>query len=317
MKYLDYSNMPAILEQFFNGPGMRSQRLVGREGLYDSGYYDIVRFFGEGAIKPSHIRIEYLSRTFSFSDSRIREFSKQVERRLRDQGKVHEGPTVMKLAGFDRENYPPTMYLQECAYGDHAGSCLALDLPHPIFDSWGGNLRWYYKTVYPSTDVERNPLAICLGICAYLMATDGGGRYLLQVRRTSRLASLESSLSPSVAGTVDFTRGYRDLTELIKSSLSEEVQEELNLSVQDYDIVPLAYAREIFRGERPQLFCLMLSKRDRNSVAEALSAIDPSSREFDGFEFVKIDDDRPALDKWLATVNHEARMNYYLIEEYS
>ena len=119
-----------------------------------------------------------------------------------------------------------------------------------------------------------------------------------------------------MAGSVDYAEDYGNLAKLIDRSLGAEISEELNLRPDEYEIIPLAFAREIFRGEKPQLFCLVKTSLSRIEIAERLSALDPDAREFDSFDFVAIDRDRVSLDSWLAAVNHEARMNYHLVEEY-
>lgn len=316
MNYLNYSNLPAFIERYFSKPGMRAQRLVGVEGIYDSGYYDIVRFFGPHAAKPENIRIEYLPKPFVFSDSNIREFATHAEQRLRLEGRLYDGPGAVRIVGLDLSVYPQTMTVQECAYGDQAGTCFALDLPHPVFRKWGGTLREYYKARYPSTALDQNPLAVCLGICGYLNVREGDSEYLLQVHRTAKLASLENSLGPSVAGSVDFEADYSTVEDIISRSLGEEIGEELNLGPDEARIVPLAYAREIFRGEKPQLFCQVRTPLTREDIAVRLDSIEPSKREFDHYEFVTVHSKRHSMEHWLESLNHEARMNYYLLEEY-
>jgi hypothetical protein len=308
--------MPEFLARYFSGSGMREERLVGKDRLYDSGYYDIIRFFGPDAVKPSHIEIALTPGRFIFSDSRIKEFAERVAALLRSEGRLYDGPAVMKLSGLDLYTYPQTISLQECSYDDQAGSCFALDLPDPSFKKWGGTLREYYKSRYPTTDLEQNPLPICLGICGYLVTESPDGPKLFQVRRSGWLASLEDSYGPSVAGSVDFTTDHARLSNLIEGSLGAEIAEELGLQAEEYDINPLAYAREIFRGEKPQIFCFIETKLTERELSERILALRPERQEIDSFDFVPITLKRDARDAWLESINHEARMNYYLVEEY-
>ena len=316
MSYLNYSNLPAFIERYFSKPGMREQRLVGIEHVYDSGYYDVIRFFGGQPEKPGNITIAYLPNSFTFTDPNIREFATHAEQRLRLEGRLYEGPGAVRVVGLDLNVYPQTMTVQECAYGDQAGTCFALDLPHPVFRKWGGTLREYYKARYPSNALGQNPLAICLGICGFLTVKEGDSEYLLQVHRTAKLASLEDSLGPSVAGSVDYVSDYSTLQDIINRSLGAEIEEELHLESDETQIVPLAYAREIFRGEKPQIFCLVTTTLNRKQIAERLDGIDPEAREFDHYEFVTVHSKRHSMAHWLESLNHEARMNYYLLEEY-
>ena len=316
MSYLNYSDLPAFIERYFSKPGMREQRLVGAEGIYDSGYYDIVRFYGPHAQRPRNINVEYLPNPFTITDPNIRDFATHTEQRLRLEGRLYDGPGAVRVVSLDLSIYPQTMTVQECAYGQQAGTAFALDLPHPVFRKWGGTLREYYKARYPSNALDQNPLAICLGVCGYLIIKEGDSEYLLQVHRTARLASLEDSLGPSVAGSVDYEPDYSTLEDIINRSLGAEIAEELNLRSDEAKIIPLAYAREIFRGEKPQLFCFVTTSLSRKEIAARLDAIEPSAREFDRYEFVTVHSKRHSMEHWLESLNHEARMNYYLLEEY-
>jgi hypothetical protein len=314
MKYLDSSIMPDFLANYFSAPAMIESRRVGRNRECVSEYFEIIRFFGEAAIDPKAVAIRYLDGKYQLRDPLIREFSHQVESRLRAEGRLYEGPTVMRLQDFDRGGTQPLMTVQEADYGDQAAG-FALDLPHPLFDRWGGTCRQYYKSVYPSTKLEENPLCVCLGVCGYLLLKEGDRRFLLQVRRSARLASLESSLGPSVAGAVDYSANAGTLADLISSALGKEVEEELSLQAEEYDIVPLAYAREIYRGERPQLFCMITCALSRATVAARLESIEIGEREFDSFDFIAIDGEGGISANLYAELNYEAKMNLYLLQE--
>jgi len=308
--------MSGIMATYFDHPGERNLRLVGRQKKSDSGYFDIVRFFGNGCVAPGEVSIEYVSHQFQFCDPMIAEFSRQMEKVLTLEGRLFSGPAAAKLVGFAPEEAPMKMTVQKCRYGDQAGSCFALDHVHPLFDGWGGTLRDYYLTEYTSRRPADNPLAICLGVCAYLLAEEMGSRYLLGVRRSGGLASLENSWGPSTAGSIDYSCRFTDLVDVIGKSLSSEATEELGLSRADYDIIPLAYAREIFRGERPQLFSLMRTRLSRLEIISRLENIEPCNREFDRFQFIELSRQNGLETADFERLNHEARMNYYLLEEY-
>lgn len=307
--------MDRILKTHFNQPGEKRTRVMGRDRNYDSGYYDIIRFFGNNRYNPESISIEYLADSFTFGDQRIAEFSHLMERRFADEGRLHKGPSVMKLVDFDLQDSTGKMTVQGCRYGDQAGSCFALDLVHPLFEKYGGSLRNYYLTKYRSRKPRDNPLATCFGVCSYLLVQEENVSYLLGMKRSAHLVSLESSFGPSVAGSVDFTGDFSNLSVMLHQSLAQEAIEELALSPSEYELVPLAFAREIFRGERPQLFCLMRTGLKRSEIAGRLQKITTRSREFDTFEFMELDAKNRLSDSCLQRMNHEALMNYYLIEE--
>ncbi|HWR82744.1 MAG TPA: hypothetical protein VN285_05540 [Candidatus Deferrimicrobium sp.] len=316
MKYLSYDRMDEFVRRYFGSSAHAQARLVGVDRSHDSGYFDIVRLFGHNAVDPSRVQVEYMPDEFEFGDAVIAEYAQETELLLRAETRLHSGPSVMKLVDADFESRPYRVVVQECSYGAQAGSCFALDFEHHLFRGCGENLREYYKRKYPSQRVRDNPLAICLGVCGIVLLQEGRSHSLLRVFRSDKLASLEDSEGPSVAGGVDFMLEYTNLSDLIEQSLVQEIKEELGLERHEYDIVPLAYAREIFRGERPQLFCFVSTDLTRETIARRLTDTDYRWPEQRGFAFADLKADGRLPTEVVAAMNHEARMNYFLLEEY-
>lgn len=317
MKYLDYDRMPAILERYFGGPGRREVRLVGCERSYDSGYIDIVRFFGPGSVAPGEVEVKYLVEPFQLRDPLIRGFAFRAEDRLRREGRLYRGPSVMRPIEANLSSPPCFVVVQECDYGMAAGSCFALDLRDRAFAGRGDSLREYYLNEYPATGLAENPLAVPLGVCGLLLLRDAGGRpeEVLVVHRAGHLASLENSLGPAAAGSVDWVASYGDLGELIEEAIRAEVEEELGLGADECRVVPLAWAREIFRGEKPQLFCLLETPLTGAQLRPRLDDL-KGRGEFDGYELCRLGSDLCLERAAASRFNHEARMNYCLLEEY-
>lgn len=306
MKYLDYKVMNRVLQQYFPD---RAARMVGTGRNIDSGYINIVRFYGDCSVCPDDILIRYSAIPFEFSDPIIETFANKIEAELRAEGRIYHGPPATRLTSFNHTQAT----LQSCAYGKMAGSCFALDYPHTSFRQFGGTLREYYLRQFPKRTLEHHPLANCLGICGLLVARDGESRKMLMVHRSANLASLENSVGPSAAGSVDFKSGWNTLGDLINQSMSAEISEELCLSPDQYRIVPLALAAEIFRGEKPQLFCLIETGVSPNDLKANLHRGGRNSGEYDDWFWTDVDDhqskDSPAL-------NHETSMNRHLVMEY-
>ncbi|MDZ4724244.1 MAG: hypothetical protein SGI97_10125 [candidate division Zixibacteria bacterium] len=311
MRYLDYSKLPQFLATYFPD---REARLVGQALRRDSGYYDIIRFFGTNAIKPDSIEIKFRNELFTFGDSRIKQFSYEVERKMIDEGRLYDGPKVAKLHAVEKVNDNYTFTVQPARYGDQAGSCLALDLTHQLFGA-DMTLREYYKRKYQSNDVLLNPLAICFGVCGLLLLKENGVDYLTTVVRSQTLSSLGGSIGPSVAGSVEFSPKHTDILQMLASSLGQEVREEMNVQDNEFSVTPLAYAREIFRGERPQIFALIRCSVTRDELRGRLESIHPSQREFTQFDFIELKNNRLS-EAQFHTLNHEAQMNRLLLEEY-
>ncbi|MEW5795192.1 MAG: hypothetical protein AB1772_02415 [Candidatus Zixiibacteriota bacterium] len=314
MKYLDYSKLAGFIAKHY--AGSVDERRVGRLRQYESDYVDIVRFFGPDGVRPSDVRLNFLAESFRIVDPTIREFAQRIAFQMRAEGRIYSGPAVMKLASADLASGTPHLVVQPCDFGLQAGTCLALDLPDRRFQSVGGTLRDYYRRGCIVPTIDNNPLAICIGVCAMMIIDERGDRFLHRVERSSRLASLQNTLGPSVAGMVDFTTRSQNLSDLIETAVSMEVAEELHLHRDEYEVVPLAWAIELFRGERPQIFCLIRTLLDRENIGARLDAIPSNEREFASYAFVPLYGGSLLDRKDIDALNFEARMNYYLAEEH-
>jgi hypothetical protein len=309
MAYLDYDKFDAFIRRYLWRQEDRQARLVGRESDYDSGYYDIVRFFGPDAADPREVSIAYEPRMFRVNDALVADFARDIERSLREEGRLYDGPPATAVIREQFSGGSPTISLQACEYGLFAGCCFALDHPDRRFDDAGGTLRDYYHKA-------GCVLPPCLGICGLLKTAepDGTAKILL-VHRAKHLASLTGSVGPSAAGSVDFREGFKTLGDLIGEAMTLEVFEELRLDPSEYEIRPLAWARELFRGEKPQLFCLLESPLSSESGAERLRSL-LKRPEFDRFGFAPLAADGTLVEENRRILNHEAMMNYFLMEEY-
>ena len=303
MKYLDYSKLAAFRAQYYPD-----------ENATD--YVDVRYFFGPDALNPATISIRYNHDPFVLSDPVIDSFAREVSDQMRSEGRLHDGPPVMKLVTYDFDSQSPHLGVQPTDYALQAGTCFALDFPHRFFHNYGGTLRDYYRQDCTTPTVDNNPLAICLGVCGCLIVEDNGQKYLLAVKRSGHLASLENTIGPSVAGVVDYSSVHTNLVELNESALGLEIEEELNLKREEFAIVPLAWAIELFRGERPQLFSLIRTNLNRRSIQIRLESIPQNRREFESFEFVPLDDSYVLDFSHLKAFNYEARMNVMLMRKY-
>lgn len=304
---LDYRQFLSFLKVNYNSDDDIKDRLVGIKRNYDSGYFDIVRFFGDRAINPSDVIIKYLPGQNELKDKLIDKFAKEIEKELKEQGRMYDGPFVTRAILDGSIN---SILLQKCSYGTFAGSCFALDKLSDLFAPYK-SLRDYYIN-QDFDGIENHPLALCLGICGILVTRSKRNRpYLLLMGRSGNLASLENSIGPSAAGSVDYCEEFKTLDDLIEDSLSNEIEEELELNKDEFKITPLAYAREVFRGEKPQIFCMIESSLNKEEIAERLDSI-KNPIEFTSYQFVDFDD----IISQIVKINHEAMMNCFLIEEY-
>lgn len=314
MKYLDYSKLPAFLSKNFPDCGDHSR--VGRLRQYVSDYIDIVRFFGPDRIDPGRVAVNYLATPFEISDGNIGLAATNAAEAMRAEGRLRDGPQSMKLVASDLAGSTPSITVQPTDYALQAGTCLAMDMLHQHLKQYGGSLRNYYRHDGAEPTVPNNPLAICLGVSGSLIIDEGGDRYLLNIERSSRLASLGGTIGASVAGGIDYATDASNLAELIDAALGAEIEEELNLRRGEYAIEPLAWAIEPFRGERPQLFCLIRTLLDRKELTARLESIRDEQREYASFEFVPLYAGLFPEQSVLDAMNFEAKMNFYLAEEF-
>lgn len=305
MSYLDYSRMPDHIRRHFSDltePGSVEAATVSRYG-----YFDIRRFFGPQAVDIGSLSLRHRSDSFQLSDPLIAQFAEEVAADMERDGLLRPGPPVMKLAAADwvagRIEVCPVDFRLV------AGTCLALDHSHPVFGGRGETLREYYKSKCPSTALEENPLAISLGVCGLLVVEEDSTPYLLKVRRSAGLITMAGTIGPSVAGNVDYNRQLRTVRDVVETQVTAEMHEELDLAENEYDIIPLAFAREIFRGERPQLFTLIRCHVRMSDLDDRLAQLCGGAAEFDRFGFVSVGSD-------MSDLNHEAGMNFRLMQEY-
>jgi hypothetical protein len=314
MKYLEYSELPAFIAARFAGSEL--SRRVGRLGQFLSDYIDTTRFFGPEGIRPSDVSVRYLNEPFVIPDKVIADFAAKTAERMRAEGRLRDGPLSMRTASCRFDGETPTLIVQPCDYALQAGSCFALDLPDRVFDHAGGTLRNYYRRGCLIPLPDNNPLATCLGVCGYLIVDEFGDRFMLHVRRSSSLASLENTFGPSAAGVVDYVTGYQNLQELIVASMSREVEDELGLHPQEFEVAPLAWSTELYRGERPQIFCLIRTLLTRSELSARLQTVPAYNREFASFEFLPLYGGTIVDQKHFDALNPEAKMNFFLMEEY-
>lgn len=294
----------------------REERLVGADRTVDSGYYSIVRFFGADPPDPNAIRVTVEPGRSSFSDPLVAQFAAYYADRLTEQGRLYDGPLVAGFRSLKVDGRAGVLTIQQTSYRDFAGSLFGIDEPFPAFDRYGGTLRLYYIKQYGRVPYDERPLANCLGVCGHLMVEDAGQRYVVQVRRAQRLATLAGTRGPSAAGSVDFEPDYASVLDILDRALGQEVREELLLSNGEFEIIPLAFARESYRPDNPQLFGLIRTSLPASVVCERLESISAVEREFSEFSLVPLDQSGRLPDAAIESLNFEARMSYFLLEEY-
>ncbi|RME31353.1 MAG: hypothetical protein D6800_00845, partial [Candidatus Zixiibacteriota bacterium] len=221
---------------------------------------------------------------------------------------------IMCAVAADLRDTSPALLVQPADYAAFAGSCLALDVPHGILG--GRTLREYIRQRLPVVTFPGNPLCCCLGVCGLLLLEEDGRGYLLTVKRAAHLSSLAGTIGPSVAGVVDWRTDADSLAELARIQLMLELAEELGLQADECRLTLLAWGLELFRGGKPQIFALVTTGLSRRELAARLDNLPTETREFSDYAFVPFAPDAPLAPDVIDSLNHEARANYRLLEEY-
>ncbi len=312
MSMLNCTDLADILSRYYPD---RESRLVGAK-RFDSEYWDIVRFFSDDAPDAHEVPLVVFPEEWRHKDPLVEGFAFGIAGKLRAEGRLHDGPPTMAVCQAIWDTEKPRLVVCPAHYEDLAGSCFALDLPDDRFGPESRSLREYYLQRYQAHDYGSSLLCPGLGVCGMLVIGERGYRQVLAVRRAGHLASLEHSWGPSAAGAVDWRTDCATLGELAVKSLTDEVQEELGLTLKEVEITPLVMAREICRGDKPQVFCQISTGLSLETITERLAGRLEAGGEFDRWRWLPLDDRSLSIDDHGVVLNHEARMNIGLMEEY-
>lgn len=308
MKYLNYSGTDAIAERFYS----HKDRRAGVTHCQNTLYYDIIRFFGTNPVDPGTIPVEIEPGEFVLDDPKIVPLATRAADLMTAEGRIYDGPRVTHLSCVDPESSQPTVKVQPCDYRHHAGTCLSLDLEHP--DQSPSTLR-ELLTARDYWGRDGVLLPACLGVCGFVVAVIDSQPHALVVRRSAKLATMRGLWSPTVAGMVDWRDNFTTLDEMITTTMAIEVEEELGLERSQFELAPLALAREIPRGERPQAFFLIRVDLGPEEFSNTLRARPEQVSEFDQIVWCPLDDLLDGRDG-AVTLSFEGMMGALLIEEY-
>ena len=314
MTYLDYDRYDELVRRTVSQ--YVSPLVVSIGGHAVDGYVNLVLFFGPDATDPFEMSINYDDHEYKIADELIAEYSREIAVLMRQEGKIRKGPPAALIARLDIAGTSPSITLQPVSYDLVASTGLALDFPHRLFEQHGGTLRDYYLSDRAGPSIANSPFPTCLGVCGLLVVETDDGSEILVAERSSHLASLENTVGPSAAGHIDYSNQYRSLADVVEAGMRQEVREELNLKDDQFDVVPLAMATELFRGERPQLFCLVETTLGRKDIIDCLEAIPKSEREFASYRFVKLQGKTAQETEDWDGLNFEAQMNVTLLRDH-
>ncbi|MCV2894583.1 hypothetical protein [Lentibacter sp. XHP0401] len=240
-------------------------------------YEDVVYFRPEGyaaissdAINPENLKVIVTPLSYRLPQKlrahteAMVQFFKETRRLNWDSAtNTYENNRTARVDAFDIEN--TTLTLSEASYFDQIGTNLSVDtnsgkLPHGM-----ASIRHGFE---PPVDGRLPPLthsglANSLGVAAMVFTPDFATQ-LLRVR-SSRLASIaHRALHCTVSGVYELPNSVKkgDITDFsaLEAGMQLEMRMELGLEPDEYDLFPVAFARELPRAGKPQLFFVARSK---------------------------------------------------------
>jgi hypothetical protein len=248
---------------------------------------------GDRPVEVSRIDVTMLRNRFSvhaaLDDFKLaaRDYVRRTGRQVLRPDQSYENDETPRIRSFDRDGDRVRVKVQRASYEDQIATNLAVDVAGPWFAD-GGTVRSNFAQPEEGRlpPLEHSVLADTLGVAAVVLTPEGTP--LFRVRSGDLAAIQQGALHCTVSGVgklapalVAEGRGGFDLLEF---GIREEIRTELNLEPGEYDLFPLAFARELPRAGKPQLFFVALSRLPQEEL-EARSREAPERWEFAPNEF--------------------------------
>lgn len=263
------------------------------------------------------IRIEALPEAFALSRD-LEAHRKAAEELMAALGKLRPDPASPTGLQNDRTpricSWGPDgrVRVQRSEYRDQVGTSLVMDWASGLLGDPGPGRRTRTLRNFVErpvggrlTPFHESRLANGLGVAALVQASDG---FLVSVRGFGP-AVMTGAFHCSASGVAEwyFEPGETDATfERFERAMRFEIHEELGLEhnqhEQEYELIPLAFARELPRGGHPQLFFLAKTALSRAEVEERAKQAN------EAWEFVHDPEELPARSPLRAAYDdrHEA-----------
>lgn len=199
---------------------------------------------------------------------------------------------LVRVTGFGLD--PVTLSFQRAEYNDQRRSNLILDFQAPGLPTLREMLRAEFGTRLPPLNDVR--LANTLGVAALVLTPQDGRVAAYLVKRAKKgVAVFQDTWSCTGSGAAKWPMDDRETFfyhDGLVNDMYEELEEEIGLTQADLTfMMPVAFARELARGGKPQLFFLagtqlpIADLRSRRIQARRLSAArhQPQEVEADSF----------------------------------
>lgn len=209
-------------------------------------------------------------------------------------------------------NDPIRIEVQKADYFSQVGSNITMD--------WANDCLGKYNTIRNSIERPRNGklpslkkslLANTLGVATFIYTADE--QILIPIRGNNQAIMSEGrgKFHCSASGVFKWESIDKDETfDGLANGMHDEISRELNIPVDSYQLIPLAFAREFARGGKPQLFFCAKSTLTLKDIRKQMTSAEEK------WEFMDEEDlpsDSP-LQKWLSK-RDSVDINQRTIEE--
>ena len=233
------------------------------------------------AIEASSYRVPEKLRWHA--DAAVEIFKVMKKLRFLEDKQEWENNTSLRVNSIDTTG---RLSCQKARYFDQVGTNITLDWASGVLANGWRTIR---IDVERPTDGKLRPLqasnlANTLGVAVMLYDKDLSP--IVRVRSESLASIPKRGLHCTASGVheVDPTQppGVFDYS-LLERGMLKEIKHEIGLDEHEYHLFPIAFARELPRGGKPQLFYMALAKVENQRIRDAMATAD------EAYEYVSTD----------------------------
>lgn len=184
---------------------------------------------------------------------------------------TYENNRTARIQGFDKAS--ATFTLKEARYFDQLATNAVMDTATGFLPAGKETIR---KDIDPPIEGKLPPLekSLCantLGVAAIIYDKDFGEPFL-RLRSKNMATITEGGLHCTVSGVYEtpdvIKKGDSGGFGILEHGIRLEIKNELNINEEDMDLFPVAFARELPRGGKPQLFFVARVKMTKEELIE-------------------------------------------------
>jgi len=241
-----------------------------------------IKAIGVRYVAPSFLKKHYEGAVALFKDlNKIRWNEKEKE---------WENNKCVRIAEWNTES--KTVTIQPATYFDQVGTNLTIDWASGLINenpvsTIRNDIESHENCALPK--LNTSILANTLGV-AVVLVNDKSKEVLVPIRGSEQaiMAKGKGQFHCSASGVFeldDFPSEIEELTfDIFMKGMEKEIEEEIGLSADLYNLVPLAFTRELVRGGKPQLFFIAKTDIDIRNIKTTMKNAQ------DNWEFINEDE---------------------------